>query len=272
MVTGILSRIRSRARRTLSMAFARREVIMRNTEPLVSFTFDDFPRSALLTGGPILESFGAKGTFFCSLGLMGTTGYAIEMFCRDDLNDLLERNHELGSHTYDHCHAWDTSSQEFEASILRNQEALQQCVSGASFKIFSYPSSCPRPAIKRSTEKYFNCCRSGGHTFNAGSVDLNFVKSCFLEQAAGDFGLISGWIDANSRARGWLILTTHDISEQPSRFGCTPSLFERTVRQVTRSGATIVTVSEGLNRILDGDPVLSPALRNVSHTKPIHVS
>ena len=271
-MTGFFSKLRSRGRRAVSMALARREVIMRNSEPLVSFTFDDFPRSALITGGPILESFGGNGTFFCCLGLMGTGGSAIEMFCRDDLINLLERNHELGCHTYDHCHAWDTSSQEFEASILRNREALQHCLPGASFRSFSYPSSCPRPVIKRRTGKYFNCCRGGGHTFNVGSIDVNFVKSCFLEQAAGDFDLISGWIDANNRARGWLILTTHDISEKPSKFGCTPTLFERAVRQVARSGATIVTVSEGLKRILNKAPVFAPGFHNRSHTNSTHVS
>lgn len=254
------------------MALARRDLVMRNAEPLVSFTFDDFPRSALVKGGAILEAYGANGTFFASFGLMGGVAAAGEMFRPDDVIELLQHNHELGCHTYDHCHAWHTSSQQFEASILRNREALQQCVPGISFKSFSYPSSCPRPDIKKRVAKYFDCGRGGGHKFNVGSVDLNFLRSCFLEQAGEDFGVVADWIEANRRARGWLILTTHDISEKPSNYGCTPTFFERAVQQATKAGATIVTVSEGLNRIYNANAVYTPASREVSQTNRLHVS
>lgn len=254
------------------MAVARRVVRMRNAEPLVSFTFDDFPRSALVRGGTILEANGARGTFFASLGLMGGVGPLGEMFSRDDLGELVEHSHELGCHTFDHFHAWDTAATEFEASILRNREALQKYLPGTSFKTFSYPISCPQPATKRRIAKYFDCCRGGGHTFNVGSIDLNFVKSCFLERVAGDFGLVSACINANSRARGWLILTTHDISENPSRFGCTPGFFERAVEQAKRSGASIVTISEGLTRIRNTNTDHTAALQDISKRDRFHVS
>jgi peptidoglycan/xylan/chitin deacetylase (PgdA/CDA1 family) len=45
---------------------------MRNREPMISFTFDDFPRSALHVAGRILEDHGIAGTYYVSLGLMGT--------------------------------------------------------------------------------------------------------------------------------------------------------------------------------------------------------
>jgi len=38
---------------------------------LVSFTFDDFPKSAALNGASILEKYQARRTFYGCLGMMG---------------------------------------------------------------------------------------------------------------------------------------------------------------------------------------------------------
>ena len=46
---------------------------LRNKTPIVSFTFEDIPKSAATTGAGILEDHGARGTFFVSGGLVGTT-------------------------------------------------------------------------------------------------------------------------------------------------------------------------------------------------------
>src|SRR5579863_2515511 len=69
---------------------------------IVSFTFDDFPRSAWTAGGRILGEYGASGTYYASLGLMGKTTLVGEMFDRRDLEAAAEAGHELACHTYDH--------------------------------------------------------------------------------------------------------------------------------------------------------------------------
>ena len=38
---------------------------------MVSFTFDDLPKSAVTTGAGMLEAHGARGTFYVSGGLVG---------------------------------------------------------------------------------------------------------------------------------------------------------------------------------------------------------
>jgi len=240
-------RLETKGRRAVSIRMARRVVRLRNQEPLISFTFDDFPRSALREGGAILSNHGVQGTFFASFGLMGRIGPAGEMFQRHDLDQLLLEQHELACHTYDHRHAWNTSASEFQASIVRNRQALQQYLPGASFKSFSYPSSCPRPAIKRQISGQFDCCRGGGHTLNAGSIDLNFAKACFLERC--NFDGVADLIEKNNIVRGWLIFATHDVRDAPSRFGCEPDFFERVVRRASNSGASVVTVREGVRSI-----------------------
>lgn len=247
--SNIPSRIKFRLRREAAARLARRPLVMRNAEPLVSFTFDDFPRSAFLEGGAILQAHNLVGTFFASFGLMGQVGPTGEIFSSADLEEFARQKHELGCHTYDHYHAWDTATSEFEASIIRNREALGKHFPGAHFRTFSYPISCPRPGTKRRIEQYFSCCRGGGQTFNCGTLDLNHLNGFFIEQSRHDFGAIKQMIARNARERGWLIFATHDISDNPTRFGCTPSLFGKIVRCAAQSGATILSISRAMEAI-----------------------
>ena len=245
----IRGKIRGRYQRTAALFLARRPFRMRNQQPLISFTFDDFPRSALFTGGAVLERYGAVGTYYTALGLMGKNAPTGEMFHREDLQPLLQRGHELGCHTFCHCHAYDTPAPDFERSIIENRRALQAVAPGADFKTLSYPISCPRPGAKRRSAKYFPACRGGGQTFNSGTVDLNNLCAFFLEQSRDNPGAIKELVDSNCRAGGWLIFATHDVCDNPTRFGCHPAFFEEIVRYSFNSGAAIVSVSKALERI-----------------------
>ena len=66
----------------------RRQLAVRTPVPLVSFTFDDFPRSAFLEAGSILRRYGALGTYYVSLSLMGKQSPMGPMFEAEDLKEL----------------------------------------------------------------------------------------------------------------------------------------------------------------------------------------
>lgn len=225
---------------------------MRASRAVISFTFDDFPRSALLTGGEILTQHGAIGTYYASLGLMGRDGPTGQIFHEADLQLLYRQGHELGCHTFDHKHAYDTAPAAFEESIIRNGQALKSLVPGAEFKSLSYPIGNPRPGTKRRSARHFGACRGGGQTYNRGEIDLNLLSSFFLEQSRDDLGAVCRIIDAACENCGWLIFSTHDVCETPTRFGCTSSFFEDVVRYSVKSGATIAPVGRALELIHDG--------------------
>lgn len=239
----------------------RRPFAIRTEIPVISFTFDDFPRSAYLEGAAILNRFGVAGTYYVSLGLMGKQGPPGPMFQREDLLALHERGHELGCHTFGHCHSWETPPDVFERSVLENREALCKILPGVSFKTLSYPVTLPRPETKRRMAKYFACCRGGGHTYNSGISDLNCLKAYFLERGRENPAQVKDLIDRNCRARGWLILDTHDICQRPSPYGCTPRFFEEIVGYAASSGARILTVAQA-RELLNGGPLSSPVDSN----------
>jgi peptidoglycan/xylan/chitin deacetylase (PgdA/CDA1 family) len=243
------SRVRSRYSRESARLLCRRPFVIDSGIPFISFTFDDFPRSALITGGAILQRFGLNGTYYASFGLMGKQAPTGRIFERDDLNVLFKQGHELGCHTFDHCNAWETEPCLFEKSIVKNQHALNDLVPGASFQTLSYPISVPRAQTKNRVAKYFVCCRCGGQTFNAGKVDLNYLSAYFLEKSRNDPEKVKKLIEQNRRVRGWLIFATHDICQNPSPFGCTPEFFEDIVKCAVDSDAQIVPVIQALEAL-----------------------
>ena len=264
--SSLWGKIQDRYQRTAARVFCARTVRPRNPVPLISFTFDDFPQSALLRGGAILKSFGARGTYYASLGFLGQhfgpdTGQHLpvgQMFSLKDLKELLAQGHELGCHTFDHSHSWQTRPDAFEQAILKNKRALEELFEGVSFKTFSYPVSGPRPQTKKRAAKHFMCCRGGVQGFNAGRTDLNFLNAYFLREGKNDVEAIKALIDQNCRERGWLIFATHDVSDTPTPFGCSPRLFEAIVRYAIESGACVLPVADACELFVNGgDPKIA---------------
>lgn len=245
----LISRLQNRYQREASHRFARRMIEVRPAQPIISFTFDDFPRSALHQGGAILKQHGQLGTFYVALGLMDTDIPAGRAFSKEDLFQVVADGHELGCHTYAHCHSWNTAPSVFEASIIENQRELQKLIPGAEFKSLSYPIAWPRPQTKQRTEKYFNCCRSGGPTFNLGAADANNLQATFIEKHLENPASMLRLIEETCQSRGWLIFATHDVTEKPSPFGCTPGLFEEVVRAAVNSGAQVMPVGAAWEKL-----------------------
>jgi glycosyltransferase involved in cell wall biosynthesis/peptidoglycan/xylan/chitin deacetylase (PgdA/CDA1 family) len=252
-------------RRTASSIW-RRPFFIDAKQPLISFSFDDFPRSALLTGGAILNRYGLAGTYYVSLGLAGKDTASGQIFFPEDLTLLLEKGHELGCHTFSHCDSWATATKTFEKSIVENRAALNRLFPYAEFKTFSYPISLPRPHTKARIADYFLCCRGGGQTFNTGKADLNQLSSYFLEKSRGNLQAVKEIINRNRRASGWLIFATHDISSNPTPFGCTPEFFAEVVQYAVDSGAQVVPVVEALEVLRA--PGYETARANRPHVRP----
>lgn len=249
------TRVRGYYRRNVARALFRKPLLIRPQQPLISFTFDDFPRTALLAGGSILRSYGASGTYYVCLGLLGKDSPCGRVCILDDLNVLLEHGHELGCHTFSHCHSWDTSVEIFEESIIQNRTALSRLIPGAAFRSFSYPISEPHPMAKQRASHCFQCCRSGGQTLNTGMTDLNQLSAYFLERSRDRIQDVKRLIDLNRESRGWIIFATHDVTSDPSPYGCSPGFFAEVVQYAARSGARILPVVNALAAIGSAPPV-----------------
>jgi peptidoglycan/xylan/chitin deacetylase (PgdA/CDA1 family) len=246
-------RIRNYYRKSAGRFLFKRPFTVQTQRPLISFSFDDFPRTALFTGGAILQRYGLHATYYVSLGLLGKESPSGTLCNLNDLKMLIEQKHELGCHTYSHCHSWDTDPMEFENSVLKNREELQQMFPGLEFKTFAYPNSVPRPRSKAKVGRHFAACRGGGQTVNAGRIDLNDLSAVFIEKTRGNMQPIKELIDRNRDQPGWIIFATHDIASKPSPYGCTPDFYQEIVQYALKSGAHILPIARALDVLTCAD-------------------
>jgi len=254
MLGNLWERINGRYQRGTAEGLFKRPLAMRNREPLVTFTFDDFPSSAFRVGGAILRGHGAAGTYYAAFNLIGQESPVGMIFSREEVPLLLEEGHELGCHTFHHCNAWQTSPRVYRESIVENLRAAEALHPGLRLKTHSYPIMCPRAFTKRWAGDMFDTCRGGGQCENRGTADLNYLRSFFIERSFGRFDEIKRVVDRNVEGMGWLIFSTHDVTRSPTPYGCTPEYFERTVACARESGARIATMAEAYKTLLGDQP------------------
>jgi len=197
----------------------------------------------------LLEERQWAGTYYASLGLIGQEAPTGRIFDLERLHAVKARGHEIGCHTFSHCHAWETRPEVFEASIRRNAQALAEVIPGATFQSHAYPIGTPRPETKRRAGKYFASCRGGGQTFNVGPADLNNLAAFFIEKSRDNLRVISELVQRNAQAGGWLIFATHDVADDPTPYGCTPAVFEKVLNFAADTRATVLTVERGLEKV-----------------------
>jgi peptidoglycan/xylan/chitin deacetylase (PgdA/CDA1 family) len=206
---------------------------------VVSFTFDDFPRSAWVNGGAILEKYGCRGTYYAAMGLAGTANNLGPMFTLDDLRATHAQGHEIACHTFSHRDCARVPAAEIAAEIDKNAEALSQAVGGAAVTNFAYPFGGVSQSAKSLLSRRFVSCRGTGHGLVRGTTDLADLPSTSLYSHNFDRDRLCRLIEDARADNAWLIFYTHDVAEEPSPFGCTPAQFQAIVAYAVENTAAL---------------------------------
>jgi len=265
----VIPTVSNRWRRLVVNHLARRQMQLPGPAAYVSFTFDDFPLTALTNGGRILESYGVRGTYFVSLGLLDRDSPSGPIASIADLDRLLGDGHELGCHTFSHLDGAAVTASQFEQSIEANRTGLAASGLDARFDVFAYPLDGPALATKRVAGARFLGCRGGGQDLNSGVIDLSLLKSYFLDaRNRGRIDEVMSLLERNAAEKGWLIFSTHDVEARPSRYGCESGYFNAVVKLAIQSGAQVLPMSHVCRELGIGNPpsaVVSRTLGNGSY-------
>ena len=230
-------------RKAISSVFQRR-VALGSSGPIVSFTFDDFPRSALTNGGELLKSFGARGTYYASLGLMNSETESGKQFSREDLDMLLHEGHELAHHTFGHISCRSMPASTFSKEVRKGCAAIEDLSGCRASNNFAYPFGDVTLTGKRLVGAEVSSARSTWPGFNGPMVDLNLLRANRLYGDRPSFAKIQELILANERRRSWLIFYTHDVCSAPSRYGCTPDLLERALSFALQRNSRVLPIAD----------------------------
>jgi peptidoglycan/xylan/chitin deacetylase (PgdA/CDA1 family) len=217
---------------------------LRNRTPIVSFTFDDIPRSAATTGAAILEDHGARGTFYVSGGLVGTTSPDWAAAEVQDIVTLHDKGHEIGCHTFSHKRACDLDAQSLAEEIERNREYLRTLKPSIKVENFAYPFGYGSYVRKRQLKNEFISCRSIAPGVNSGTVDLQFLHAIPLIDHRIDRSRIERAFDEAINTNGWLIFYTHDVAGRPSPYGCSPALMNHALEAASHRKIPVLNMAE----------------------------
>jgi peptidoglycan/xylan/chitin deacetylase (PgdA/CDA1 family) len=219
---------------------------LRNETPMVSFTFDDIPKSAATAGAAILEAHDALGTFYVIGSQVGTSSPLWDMVDEEGIVALHRHGHEIACHTFSHKRACDLDAPALSAEIEHNQRYLRSLDSSIQIENFAYPFGYGSFIRKRQLKTGFRSCRSIVPGVNSGTVDLQFLRAMPLIDRRIDRDGIERALDEAETTNGWLIFYTHDVADEPSPYGCSPALLHEALEAASRRKIPVLNMAEAL--------------------------
>jgi len=235
--------------RRLARIIPVKKIKMNNPKGIVSFSFDDAPRSACRLGREILEEKKATATYYLSGSFHGTEDKAGPFHNNADLVDLVDNGHEIACYGFGHLDYQQLTSREIEADIERNRRYFMDAGLDMPPVNFAYPYGCVSPRIKAMCGRMFTSARGVTAGINAKTLDLALLKSFPLYEHMWSPEKIEDVMRETMRRKGWTIFFTHGVADTPDAFGCTPGLLEHAAFTAARSGCEILSVKHGLGRV-----------------------
>jgi peptidoglycan/xylan/chitin deacetylase (PgdA/CDA1 family) len=221
---------------------ADRSVVIGPGRPIVSFTFDDVPRTVVANAAPLLDEYGVKATFYVALGLAGEgRGFLDEGHVRL----LAGQGHDIGCHTLTHYSLRRGSAEGLYEDALAGRRALES-VLGGEVRHFAYPYGAINARAKSLLQGTFATMRTSTRGVNAGRVDLTYLRAenLYSDGRGLDLGRVRRRVRSVVERGGWLIFYTHGVRDDPGPQDSSCADFRRAVEIVMESGAPVMPVSQ----------------------------
>jgi len=236
------TKLTSFAARTLRVRPAR----LAGHRPVASISFDDFPKNAWVQGGPVLARHGVRGTYYTAGGFCGREVDGIRYYDSEDLRELAAAGHEIGCHGFGHQPVPNLSDEELVADAARNREFLGTFLNGKTPVSYAFPFGRVSPRTKRFFASQFGSARGTHAGINIGRVDLAQLNVISLEMRCWNEKAIETAIHRVLHSHGWLILYTHDVSDNPTRYGTTPKRLDWALSRVAAARIDMLPIREAL--------------------------
>ena len=240
------SALRARVSNRLARHLCRAPFQLPNTSPVVSFTFDDVPKSAATIGAPMLEDYNARGTFYISGGLVDKWSGHWNGIKADAIVGLHRGGHEVACHTFSHVRTIDLGAAAMAKEIEKNRNYLLSLDASIRIENFAYPYGVGSVSRKGQLGKIFHSSRGVLPGVNSGIVDLQYLRSTPLINRDIDASGIDRAFDEAVATNGWLIFYSHDVAAEPSPYGCSPSLLRHALNAAIRRKMPILNVADAL--------------------------
>jgi peptidoglycan/xylan/chitin deacetylase (PgdA/CDA1 family) len=222
-----------------------RKLVIKTEKPLVSFSFDDCPQSVFENALPALEKRGWHGTIYAAMGLCGTSNHLGLHMSEAEMKSASKSGHEIADHTFSHLDANAVAPEIFLKDIAKNRAAFER-LGLPRARNFAYPYGEVNASVKEALAEQFSLMRGIHSPIHSKTMDLNQAATHRL-YSGEDFLECRKAIRGLKETPSWLILFTHDVRDNPSPFGCTPSEFQTILKDVETIGADVLPVQAALD-------------------------
>jgi peptidoglycan/xylan/chitin deacetylase (PgdA/CDA1 family) len=150
----------------------------------------------------------------------------------------------LAGHTFSHISSSSVPLLAFQQDVKKGQQAIRRITGISPSSNFAYPYGEVTLAAKKALGEEMTSCRGIYGGVNGPDLDLNLLRANSLYGDVDRLTRVQELISENEKQKGWLIFYTHDVRDNPSRYGCTPALLESALSAAICGGSTISTVAE----------------------------
>lgn len=210
---------------------------------VVTIAFDDGWISTYTNGLPVLDEFKFPGTFYIMSNFFSDTQY----MSLAQAQSLIDRGHQVGSHTVSHAHLPDLDSSdltyELEASKKQLEAKLGPITDFAS--PYGEYDEDVLEAIKPLYRSHRNVI-SDINTFE--NFNIYELKSPNVTVATTNEEIMH-WLNKAKETSGWLILTYHEINDSGREYSLSAERFREQMQLVQESGMPVQTLDSVLNEI-----------------------
>ncbi len=247
-----MSSLADRLRRLRARTVIDKLVRLRTDRPLASVTFDDFPRSAWEVGGPILATHGVRATYYAAARYAGALEDGLDYYDADTLSAVHAAGHEIGCHSHGHANGPTTTSAELMSDHAANAAFVREAVGDVRMSSFAYPYGELSARTKRLYAPLFATARGVQGGVNAGLVDLAQLRGEPLERRSWSPARLEARVAETVAKGGWLVLFSHDVSDYPSPYGCTPDMLQHALATLAAAGVEVLPVKHALAKATFG--------------------
>lgn len=215
---------------------------------LVSITFDDGWVSQYNNALPVLKEQGLPATNYITSGCVD-----IDPACMTQvqLQALLDRGDEVGSHTVSHPHLTKMSAAERNVELADSKEVLRRMFGPLAATNFAAPYGEYDDFTVAASQRYYNSQRTTDSGFNtkSGFNRYRLVGQNVLAHTPTE--MVKGWIESAKANNYWLILVYHEVGENRNggAFHIDTNTFQTQMSWLKASGLEAVTVTQGLDEV-----------------------
>lgn len=212
----------------------------------VTITFDDGYNSQY-QAADALEARGMRGVFYVPIGQLNGSFEGIPTMTRSDVQDLQQRGHEIGGHTYNHTDLSALTTAEAEETILKNRDALQEL--GITPVSFAYPYGQGADTHQNTVTDYYKYARTVRWDTNTVPPDEpGQLKTLALTE--DNYEVLDSYLD-RMEGSDWLILSIHHIDEDGAvdreNVDVSRETYESILDQVDTANVIVTTFEEMQN-------------------------